>query len=276
MNQLKRYPRQPQQVPDMETVRAMFDGYDTGVLVADDYVGRIISMLEDLGVYDDTAIMISSDHGETLGELNVYGDHQTADQCTTNVPLILKWPCGAISSQSGKRYEAFHYQIDVSATLVELLGGEVPDNWDGKSFAKSLEEGGDEGRAYLVVSQGAWTCQRAVRFDNWILIVTMHDGYHLFDDHMLFDLKNDPHEQINLSKARPEIVEQGLSMLSDWLEAEMPTAARGRDPLRHVIEEGGPFHVRGELPRYLDRLRNTGREDKAILLERKYPDASRG
>ncbi|HUZ14387.1 MAG TPA: sulfatase-like hydrolase/transferase [Caulobacteraceae bacterium] len=109
-----RYPRQPQDIPDMAAVRAMFDGYDTGVLVADDYVGRLLALLGDLGVADDTAIMISSDHGETLGELNVYGDHQTADQCTTRVPLVLKWP----GLGTGQRRRAFRYQIDVTASIV--------------------------------------------------------------------------------------------------------------------------------------------------------------
>ena len=115
---LDAFPRQPQQIPDMQGVRQMFDGYDTGVLVADEYFGRLLNDLQELGVMEDTAIVLSSDHGETLGELNVYGDHQTADQITTRVPMILKWP-GA-DHLNGHKYEAMHYQIDVSATIVEL------------------------------------------------------------------------------------------------------------------------------------------------------------
>ncbi|WP_416051553.1 sulfatase [Cupriavidus basilensis] len=260
------FPRQPQEIPDMEAVRAMFDGYDTGILVADEYVGKLMAQLAELGVKDETAIMLSSDHGETLGELSVYGDHQTADQFTTNVPLLLKWP----GIKVGRECQAFHYQVDVTATVLELLGQTVPASWDGASFAGSLTDGTDEGRSHLVVSQGAWTCQRAVRFENWILICTLHDGYHLFDDVMLFDLLADPHEQNNLASARPEIAERGLALLKDWLDRMLPDAARGRDPLRNVIAEGGPYHVRGELPAYLDRLRATGRGDKADALARKY------
>jgi arylsulfatase A-like enzyme len=269
-----RYPRQPQDIPDMAAVRAMFDGYDVGVLVADEYVGRLIALLSELGIADDTAIMISSDHGETLGELNIYGDHQTADQFTTRVPMILKWP----GLPAGARRAALHYQIDVTATVLGLLGQKTPRSWDGVSFAESLKSGEDAGRDHLVVSQGAWTCQRGVRFDGWILIVTMHDGYHLFDDLMLFDLANDPHEQANLAAARPEIVGRGLALLNAWSVQMAPHAARGRDPLINVIAEGGPYHVRGELPAYLDRLRATGRLEKAAVLERKYAEtlAARG
>ena len=85
----ERFPRQPQAVPDMAGVRQLFDGYDTGVLMSDEYVGRLLNQLADLGVDGETVVMLSSDHGENLGELNVYGDHQSADQITTRVPMLL-------------------------------------------------------------------------------------------------------------------------------------------------------------------------------------------
>ncbi|HUN26767.1 MAG TPA: sulfatase [Steroidobacteraceae bacterium] len=259
------YPRQPQEIGDMAAVRTMFDGYDTGVVVADEYVGRLIALLAELGVERDAAVLVSSDHGETLGELNIYCDHQTADEHTTHVPLILRWP----GLGTGRR-RALHYQIDVTATLLELLGQDVPESWDGESFAASLTAGEDVGRDHLVLSQGAWTCQRGVRFDQWMLISTLHGGYHLFDDIMLFDLESDPHEQHNLAAQRPEIAGRGLVLLSQWESRMLPHAARGRDPLVHVMQEGGPFHVRGELPAYLERLRATGRASEAALLAARY------
>jgi choline-sulfatase len=50
----------------------------------------------------------------------------------------------------------------------------------------------------------------------------------------------------------------------------IPNAARGRDPLENVMLEGGPFHVRGELPAYLERLRATGRSELAQALMERY------
>src|SRR6185437_12617149 len=205
------YPRQPQEITDMAAVRRMFDGYDVGVLAADECVGRLLALLGELGVGQETAVMISADHGETLGELNIYCDHQTADEHTSHVPLILRWP-----GLAPGRYRGLHYQIDVTATLLQLLGQPVPESWDGSSFAASLAAGEDRGRDHLVLSQGAWTCQRGVRFDDWILIVSLHDGYHLFDELTLFDLQQDPFEQHNLAGARPEIVGRGLTLLAGW------------------------------------------------------------
>ena len=266
---LNRYPRQPQQMNSMADVRRMFDGYDTGVFVADETVGRLMDRLDELGVVGETAVMISSDHGETLGELNVYGDHQTADACTTRVPMILRWPeLGAAGKDRVER--GLHYQIDVTATLLELLGQTVPSRWDGRSFAAGLRKESTGGRDYLVVSQAAWTCQRAIRFGDHHCIFTYHDAYHLYPDVMLFDLAMDPHQQVDLAPTHPQLVAQADGLLTGWLADMMPDAAHGRDPLLHVLSDGGPFHVRGRLADYLTRLRETDRGHLASALIAKY------
>lgn len=259
------YPRQPQEAGDWRGTRMMIDGYDTGVLVADEYVGRILNLLADLNVDDDTIVLLSSDHGETLGELNVYGDHQTADQITTRVPLLLHWP----DTVPTERFSALHYQIDVSATILDLLGQKIPADWDGVSFAADLSTGNDLGRDELVVSQAAWACQRGVRFRNYIYIHTRHDAYHLYPDEMLFDLDADPHQQTDLASSEPSVLTEGRKHLDNWLSAQLEGQDAG-DPHGNVMLEGGPYHVRGQLPAYLDRLRETDRRDLADLLEKKW------
>jgi arylsulfatase A-like enzyme len=201
--------------------------------------------------------------------LNIYGDHQTADQATTRIPLILKWP-GVTDELAGHQFEAMHYQIDVSATMLELLGVRVPSSWDGVSFADDLKDGRDKGRDHLIVSQGAWTCQRAVRWADNICIQTLHDGYHLFDDIMLFNLAEDPFETTNIAEENTAVRDEGLAMLGNWHASMMLDAARGRDPLQNVIAEGGPYHIRGRLHDYLARLRDTDRAAFADALEEKY------
>jgi hypothetical protein len=143
----------------------------------------------------------------------------------------------------------------------------------GESFADELRAGGTStagGLSHLVVSQGAWTCQRGVRFDDYFLLQTLHDGYHLYDDMMLFNIRNDPHETRNLLTTQPDVVVRGEQLLDSWYAEMMVNAARGRDPLLNVIAEGGPYHVRGQLKDYLLRLRSTGRQDFADALESKY------
>ncbi len=261
-----RYPLQPTAMHSMEPVRRMFDGYDMGVRYADEHLGRLLNALADAGTLDDTAIIVSSDHGENLGELNIYGDHQTADHITCRVPLIINWP-GTTQARSD---DALHYNLDMAATVVELAGGAVPSNWDGHSFGAALRRGEASGRDYLVVSQGAWSCQRAVRFEDYLCIRSYHDGYHGLPDVMLFDVKRDPHEQHDLASSRPDLVNRAMSLLDDWHTEMMRSATHAQDPMWTVLGEGGPLHTRGMLPAYLQRLRDTGRAGLAEELAARH------
>jgi arylsulfatase A-like enzyme len=265
----KQYPRQPQQIASMDDVRRMFDGYDTGTRYADDHIAQLVAKLKQAGIYDQTAIMISADHGETLGELNIYGDHQTADELTNHVPMILRWP-GVTDRQAGKTISGLNYQFDVAATVIELAGGQVPSSWDGVSHAAALRAGRDAGRDHLVLSQGAWSCQRSVRWDRWLCIRSYHDGYHGFPDVMLFDLVADPHEQHDVAAKHPELVRHALAQLDAWHADMMRKSSHAVDPMWTVLREGGPYHTRGALPGYAERLRKTGR---AAAAEKLMPTA---
>src|SRR3712207_8714322 len=120
----------------MEAVRRIFDGYDMGVLYADQHIRQLLNALADVNVLEETAIIISADHGENLGELNVYCDHQTADHITSRVPLIVKWPglhagaersaapassssSSSSSPASPRTNRALHYHFDFAATRSE-------------------------------------------------------------------------------------------------------------------------------------------------------------
>lgn len=267
------YPRQPYVIDSHDQVRRMFDGYDTGVLYADTFVGHIVELLEELGIADETAIVISADHGESLGELNIYGDHQTADEHTCRVPLIIKWP-GVTDNQQGRCDTGLHYQFDMAATVVELAGGTVANNWNGKSFADSLRAAEVDSREELVLSQGAWSCQRALRFRDepreFLFMRSYHDGHHAFPDNMLFNLAVDPHEQNDLAATTPSVVHYAASRIDAWLAERMVESTSGVDPLWTVLKEGGPKHTRGELPAYLKRLRSTHRGHWADILQKRH------
>ena len=160
--------------------------------------------------------------------------------------------------------------MDIFATVLELLERKVPDTWDGESFAKALQERSDLGRDFLVVSQAAWACQRGVRFGDYLYLNTRHDAFHLWDDELLFDVKSDPHQQHNLSRQKALELSQGRDLLDQWLGDMIVDAARGRDPHDNVMQEGGPYHVRGKLESYLQRLHKTERSHLADRLAEKY------
>ncbi len=299
------YPRQPAAITDRASMRRMIDGYDTAIRYVDDQVRMIVDMLKAAGVYEDTAIIISADHGENQGELGIYGDHATADHATCHIPMIVKWPApqrspayapftdapGAPPKQRSRRSvktsplvadgrvdRGLHYHLDLAPTLLDLLGLPAKASWDGRSFADTLLSGIDTGREELIISQCAHVCQRSVRFEKWLYIRTYHDGLFLFAQHMLFDLEADPHEQDNVAERHPDVCREAMWRLAAWHDEQMQKMARSSsdiaDPMWTVIREGGPYHTRGVLPRYLQRLEATDRREAAAMLAKRCNELS--
>ena len=280
----------------MEVYAAMVDRMDQGI-------GQVLAALDETGLARNTVVFFLSDNGgcarwssnnpkEMAGFIEHnrgvpvgdgrgyefvgpgWGWAQNAPfrhckawtyeggMCT---PMIVRWPGLTAGRRSG-----LHYQIDVFATLLEMVGGKTSRDWDAASFKPAFESGAPAGRDHLVLSHCAWTCQRSVRFDDYLYLRTWHDGFHDFADEQLFDLVKDPHEQINLAAQDETSRARGEKLLSDWHVSMLPTAARGRDPLRNTLAEGGPYHTRGKLEDYLVRLRATGREGPAERLQKRH------
>ena len=257
-----RYPRMPNQIASMDDYKKWIDGYDCGVAYADLWCGRVLDALADQGVLDDTVVLVTSDHGETLGELGVIGDHQTADHIVSRVPMIVRYP-----GLPGRRADAgLLNQVDVAATLVELAGGQVPGHWDGRSFAEAFQAGQSGGREYVVFCQNAWSCQRSVRWGDYLFIRSYHTGLKSYPARMLFHVGQDPHETNNLAQSHPELADHGAALLEAWTAEMMTGSDSATDPMWTVLREGGPFHTRSRLDAYCQRLRQTGRAHHADFL----------
>lgn len=287
--------RQLGKLDSLEDVRKNVDGYDCGIWNADQGIGEIVIKLKEYGLYEDTAIIVTSDHGEDLGELGRYSEHGCADYPVNRIPMIVKWPGG---EKGGIHLDGFHYNIDLLPTLIDLMKDEcgyhspyeqvirqmfgedyanilwakTKEAYDGKSFAEAILKGIDSGHEYLVLGCATHSVQRSVRFDDYIYIRTYHDGYCRFPRHMLFDLKNDPHEQHNLADSNPELLYKASYLLSEWVDEQMKENVKHgyNDPIWTVLNEGGPYHVKGQLDNYLKRLDETGRSKQAEELKQIY------
>ena len=128
---------------------------------------------------------------------------------------MLRWPGLAPRVDTG-----LHYHLDVAATVLGLAGLRVPPDWDGVSMADELRAGIETSRDHLVLSQGAWSCQRSLRWGDHLYVETYHDGYHgHWEPEMLFDVARDPQELTDLGAAPSlERVRADLqARLYDWL-----------------------------------------------------------
>jgi arylsulfatase A-like enzyme len=266
------HPRQPHEAVDRKSLRKAIDGYDCGIRFMDEKIGEMMDALKEEGVLDDLIIIVSSDHEENMGEFGVYGEHGMADNGTCRIPMIIRWPEHTKEASVDKE---LHYGLDLAPTLAEMLDQKPAPRWDGKSYAKTIKDGTPLGHNELIISQCAHVCQRSVRFDDWIYIRTYHDGFHLFNKEMLFNLKDDPFEQNDLALERPEICREAAYRLLNWQDDMMNSMEHDNDPLWTVMKEGGPYHAHpkhNRLKGYCEHLDNVGNAEAATALREKYPD----
>ena len=262
-----RYPRQIGSAKSYEDMRHILDSYDTGIRYMDEQIGFLFQILKEKDVFDDTAIIITSDHGESMGELGIYSEHATADEAICHTPMIIRWP----GCKRGWVDREFHANIDLLPTIAQLLQLPAYEDWDGASFARTLLNGTAYGRPHIILTQCAHVYQRAVRFDQYLYIRTYHCGYHLFDEEMLFDIENDPYETRDLKYDHPEVCDRAAHLLANWVEKILQKSPDHFDPLWTAIQEGPPHHCENELSAYCKRLECTGRAQAATALRAKYP-----
>lgn len=260
------FPKHPGKVIAYDQLPRLLNGYDNGIAYADAQLGLVFALLREQGIYEETAIIITSDHGENMGELGLYAEHGTADHPTCHVPLIIKWPGGAKNATA----DGLRYQLDLVPTMATLLRQKINPAWSGQDFSGDIWGEPTAAREALVLSQMAHVCQRSARFGPWLYMRTYHDGYHLFDSEMLFDLERDPYEQHDVKAQHPDVCAQGAKIILDWHDEQMRKSDSPVDPLWTVMKEGGPYHTRTDLARYIRRLRETGRADGADRLSREY------
>ncbi len=268
--QFPQFPRHPGSLKTREDMKAMMDSYDCGVRWTDDNIAQIIGLVKEMGLYEDLAVIITSDHGENMGELGLYGEHGTADEPTCHIPMIIKWPGG----MRGFVDRGFHDNVDLAPTIQELLGTKMLGryDYDGLSYAQTLLSGQDCSKDHLVLTQCAHVCQRSARFGDYLYLRTVHGGYHLFPREMLFNVKEDPHQLHNLAQERPDLCDKGARLILNWTEDMMKKSDFDADPMWTVMREGGPEHARGMLESYIQRLEGTPRADQIPLLREMYPE----
>jgi len=259
----------PEAIHTVDDFKKLIDGYDGSIAFTDHHIGQVIQTLEELGVLDETAIIVSGDHGDSFGEHGQYADHGIANEAVHNIPMIVRWP-GLTKQGSCDRLV---YGLDLGPTLCELLGFPTPPGWDGRSFAPVLRGEEFDGWPYLVWDHGIYTFTRAVRTPDWLLIHILHPGCYPYDEpYWLFDMRNDPYQTRDVSAQRPEVVGELDKHLTDWRHEQIRKGA-APDPLEAMVGEGPFLYMTPE--QMIETLERTGRghfaQDLRRRLDRFHP-----
>ncbi|MBR4858067.1 MAG: sulfatase-like hydrolase/transferase [Clostridia bacterium] len=153
--------------------------------------GRLIQTLKDEGLYDNTVIIYTSDHGCHFRTRNMEYK-RSCHENSIKVPLVITG--GAFTG--GGRISDLVSLIDLPATVLDIAGAQIPEHFMGKSLT---DKKGHES-VFIQISESQ--IGRAVRTDRWKYSVSAKDADKAFADEykddFLYDLENDPYEKNNL------------------------------------------------------------------------------
>ncbi len=184
---LTAYPREEE-----ETKRNIAEYYAM-ITHLDSEIGRVLEALEETGERDNTIIVFTADNGLAVGQHGWMGKEDIYEH-GIRVPLII---CGK-GIEKGSRNSAYVYLYDIYPTLCDMIGVDIPDSVEGRSFKKLLsgEENTFRDEMYLIFDKFV----RGIKDDRYKLIEYRNGDSEGDKWTFLYDLKNDPWETKNLAK----------------------------------------------------------------------------
>ncbi|WP_267163511.1 sulfatase [Halovenus salina] len=190
---------QPEEVTDAE-LSDIVDLYDGEIRFVDDQVRRLVETVQSQWGAD-TLIAFTSDHGDELNDHDDFAHRDTLFDELAHVPLLIQ--CG---EQQGV-HEDMVGLMDLPPTFLECAGIEPPSTFRGESLVKIME-GGSTDQDYVLIDEGETI---AYRDRSWKYIV----GPGRVE---LYNIQNDPGEQINVVDQHPEVVEEIEATLEQYSE----------------------------------------------------------
>ena len=181
----------------LERMRALYAGEATMV---DRWLGRFLDRMEELGLFEDTALILLSDHGIAHGEHGVVGKGPAALWPeVTDVPFMIRHPRGTLAGETSDFFASTH---DVAQTVLGLFGLEAPERMagqlDGQDLSAFFGGGEPDARDHFTLGYHDHTFARDERY----AMFAKNDR----SGAKLYDLREDPGMDRDIASANPELV----------------------------------------------------------------------
>lgn len=232
--------------------------YDGAIAYVDHEVGRIVEALDEQGILDETILVLTSDHGESLTEHGIFFSHHGLYDVSIHVPLIIKYP----GSPKGKRVKGFVQHFDMVPTIFDVLNMETKSfDFDGKSVIPLVNGEMKELHQAIYADEGYHQRKRCVRTHDYKYIRALskkgavctfcrcvHGGME-----ELYDLKDDPEETRNIIEEKRKVLDGLKKQLSSWVETHQ--LKEDSKKLEKVPEKA---YAKEEEEKIKERLRKLG------------------
>ncbi|HOX38791.1 MAG TPA: sulfatase [Candidatus Brocadiia bacterium] len=191
----------PPGIRDKDYVIAQYDG---AVAYMDACIKQLFTAIEDLGLVENSVVVITADHGETLYDHQCWFDHHGIYDTVLHVPLIIRYP-GHLPE--GKRIKGYTQHKDLVPTLLELMGIPTKAKFDGHSLLRMVEGSVACYEAESYITEATWMRKHGWRTPEWKYMHALEPDFHFKPELELYNLIEDPDENNNLAQKEPKIVE---------------------------------------------------------------------
>lgn len=218
--------------------------YAGEVTYTDYELGRIIKALKDKGLYDDMMIIVTADHGESLGEK--HGDITEFEHgsylygTTQHIPLIIKMPKG---KGAGRRIQNIVQHIDLAPTVLDYLNASMPKSFEGKSLLDLLDgkQRSEPGVTYAETGEKVGAPPGIGQTPETIIRRSMRTREYKYiyntarEKQELYDMVADPLETTNVYANKRKLAKSFYLSIMDILGKPVETEKTAVDP--RVLEQ---------------------------------------
>jgi arylsulfatase A-like enzyme len=177
----------------IQRVRALYSGELT---MMDRWLGKFLDKMENLDLFDNTLLILLSDHGVLHGERGIVGKIPAEIWPElTDVPFFIRHPEGKRAGETSDYYASTH---DVAPTILSFLGIEPPKPMEGQNLSVLFDGGEPEERPHFTLGYNTYVWTRDERY----VMTSRGSG----GDARLYDIQEDPNQIRNIAGEHPEIV----------------------------------------------------------------------
>lgn len=208
------------------------DRYDSEVWHTDFWVHKLLEWARQQAWWENTVLIVSADHGEAFGEHNMYKHAFELWEVLTRVPLIVHGP-----GITARKVEQRRSHIDIAPTILELMGLDIPEDFQGRSLVPELHGKEPESREpiLLELAEDSHNPPRRALIQGSYKII--HFGRSRYE---LYDLSVDPGEEKNLAAEQKDVLEKMRKALEDKYQTLPTIAPYGGTKLKEGGTARGP------------------------------------
>ena len=208
----------PPGISDKDYVIAQYDG---AVAYMDASIQAIFTALATHGILENTIVVLNGDHGETLYDHECWFDHHGMYDNVLYVPLMIRYPA---KLPQGIRVKGYNQHKDLMPTMLELAGispkkiqWPSKQRFDGRSLLPLIRGEVASHESSFYITECTWMRKHGWRTPEWKLMIALEPDFHFKPEIELYNLVDDPAENHNLARQRPDVVAHLRACMVAWI-----------------------------------------------------------